>query len=523
MKAWKFCVIVALVSAMVVFVIHSGPQFAGKIAYAITKAENDATRAKLAEMSKEDRLSPLFAEVAKTLKHAVVEIRVAKKIEVESSPDMDEFLKRFFGDQLPPGVRPPGRTPNAPRAPREFFQRGLGSGVIVDAKNGYVVTNYHVVANADQTQVVLADGRVLKTVWTRTDPQTDLAVIKVQADNLIDAPLGDSDKIAVGHLVLAIGSPEGLQQTVTSGIISATGRTTGQAGSYQNFLQTDAAINHGNSGGPLVSMAGEVIGINTAIISANGGNEGIGFAIPSNMVKNIMAQLVEKGKVTRGFIGVMIQPVDEGLAKSFNLPDTKGALVSGVTPDSAAAKAGIKEGDFLVAVDGKAVESVNELRMAVAAIQPGQTTPIDLWRDGKKMTVNVTIGSQPGALAAGKPDTPAPTMSEKFGLEVATPSKELAQQYGYKTAPTGVVITTITAGSAADNQGLREGQIITSVSDKAVTTAEEFQQALAAKEASDGLRLRVTDASGGARFVFLIAPSEQSSTAPSTQEGVEKK
>ena len=482
----------------------AGPYVAHEISYAAAKGQIDASRQELSELSKNDTTSRLFVEVAKVLKPAVVEVRVTKKMKM-ATPDMDEFFRRFFGDDNPFGPRTTPGTPSAPQPrEREYFARGLGSGVIVDAKNGYVLTNYHVVGGADEVQVVLEDGRTLKAQWVRTDPQTDLAIVKVAADNLIDAPLGDSDKMEVGDLVLAIGSPEGLQQTVTAGIISAKGRTTGEPNSYQSFIQTDAAINHGNSGGPLVNTRGEVIGINSAIVSRTGVNEGIGFAIPSNMARNVMDQLIAKGKVTRGFLGVVIQNVDENLARSFKLPDTKGALVASVSPDGPADKAKIKVEDFIVAVDGRKVAGVNELRNVVASLEPGKTYKLDLYRDGKKQAIEVKLDNQPADMSAAASSETKPEQSgSKFGLTVSDVSDQKAQQLGYKTTPKGVLITDVTSGSSAEEQGLKPGMVITAVGGKEITTPDEFANALSGKEAAEGVRIRVMDASGAGRFVFL--------------------
>ena len=504
MKTIKSWLPIGVLVAVVAYALIDGPHFATRLAYAVAQGENQSAREQLATLAKSDTLSPLFVQVAKVLRPAVVEVRVTKKVKTQDMPDTDQFFRHFFGDeQNPPGApQAPGQRTQP--QPREFLQRGLGSGVVVDAKNGYILTNYHVVSGADETQVVLPGGRTLKVEWARTDPMTDLAVVKVDPKDLVDAPLGDSDAMQVGDWVIAIGSPEGLEQTVTAGIISAKGRVTDQAGTYQSFLQTDAAINHGNSGGPLVNMKGEVIGINTAIVSQGGGNEGIGFAIPSSMIKNVMRQLIENGKVTRGYLGVAIQGVDEKLAKSFNLPNTKGALIASVTPDSPAAKAGLKSGDFIVSVAGKPVENSNELRNLVAGLDIGKSIPVEFYREGKKTSVNVAIESQPANMfaAGGMPEGGEATAG-KLGLEVQTLSKELAQQYGYKTTPKGVVVTQVTPGSSADNEGLKEGMVITQVQGKDIDTAEQFKEAVSAKEAAEGVRMHVTDPSGGARFVFL--------------------
>ncbi len=284
-KTWiTLTIMIVLVAATTMFI----PSLAGRIAYAVSANQNAADRANLAELSRRDQLSQLFRAVAKAVKPAVVVVQVTKKIEIEDPFDTDEFFERFFKDEGAPFRREFRRPPRR----RQYFREGVGSGVIVDAKNGYILTNYHVVSGADSLKVILADDREFEAEWIRHDRQTDLAVIKIKADGLIDAPLGNSDKIEVGDWVLAIGSPRALPQTVTAGIISAKGRTTGRGDMYQNLLQTDAAINRGNSGGPLVNMRGEVIGINNAIFSHSGGNEGIGFAIPSNMARNIMDQLI---------------------------------------------------------------------------------------------------------------------------------------------------------------------------------------------------------------------------------------
>jgi serine protease Do len=509
MKPMRTWLPVLTIAVLVAYIAVDGRRLATSISYAVTKGRNDADREKLAGFAKADVMSPLFVQVTKVVKPAVVEVRVTTKVKMNAPPGMDDFFRRFFGDGNGPGdpfsPGPRGRQPRP--QPREFLQRGLGSGVVVDGANGYVLTNYHVVAGADQTQVVLHDGTTLNVEWVRSDPMTDLAVLKVKGGGLVDAPLGDSEAMQVGDLVLAIGSPEGLPQTVTAGIISARGRTTQRGNAYESFLQTDAAINHGNSGGPLVNMKGEVIGINSAIISESGGNEGIGFAIPSSMVKTVMAQLIEKGKVTRGYLGVSIQGVDEKLAKSFGLPNTKGVLISGVAPGGPAEKAGIKAGDFVVSVAGRAVENPNELRNQVADQPVGKSVPVEFYRDGKKQAVNVTIDAQPAnmlaALGGAPPTQPAEAVAGKFGLEVATPTETLARQFGYKAVPKGVIVTQVTDGSPAEELGLKAGMAITQVQGKDVASAEDFQKATSAKDAAEGVRIRVTDPSGASRFVFL--------------------
>ena len=464
---------------------------------------------------KADQLSALFRKVASSTMPAVVVVEVRQKVTgmgpgMGQNQDMEEFFRRFFGEEMPGGQMPqipqPRQPQPQPRQPREFFQRGIGSGVIVDAANGYILTNAHVVAQADQVTVTTPDGKKLTTDWVRSDPQTDLAVIKVKPNGkLASVEIGNSDQMQIGDWVLAIGAPEGLDQTVTAGIISAKGRTTGRGG-YENFLQTDAAINHGNSGGPLVNMRGEIIGINTAIISRTGASAGIGLAIPSNMARSIMRQLIDKGEVTRGYLGVVIQDVDDDLAESFKLPGTRGALVSQVAGDSPAAKAGMQAGDFITQVAERDVESVNALRNAVAAIDPGKKVAFTLYRDGTKKTIQVTIGEQPAEMASRfgpAPQLSAPQTLDKLGLRVATASADLLRQYGYQADARGVVITDVTPGSNAAEKGLRAGMMILKVDGQEVTSASQFVKAVG--DASRGVRLLISDAEGGQRFVFLKA------------------
>lgn len=482
-------VLAAILAGVAVYALVDHEAIAQRIAYGATKGEIGAKRENLSELAKQDYLSKLFAQVAEVMKPAVVEVRVSKKIKAQPMPDIEGLLPRL-----------PGRMAQ----PREFLRPGLGSGVIIDARNGYVLTNYHVVSDSSDTEVVLHDGRRMRAEWVKSDPQTDLAIVKIEPERLIDAPLGDSDKMVVGEWVLAIGSPEGLRHTVTSGIISATGRSTGSGDTYQDFIQTDAAINHGNSGGPLVNTRGEVIGINTAIVSRTGTNEGIGLAIPSNMAKTIMQQLIDKGKVTRGYLGVSIQNVDHKLARSFKLDDIRGALVTGAVPDSPAAKVGIQEGDFITSIDGKRVTNVNTLRNIVAGIDPGRTVKVEFVRNGETKSFDVKFDAQPADMTASLlPGEEAPAQSEKFGIKVGPVTKDLAQQLGYKTMPKGVLVTEVTAGSSAETEGIEEGMIITHIGGKEVTSVDEFRKAMSEKDAATGVRLRVTTPRGGSNYVFI--------------------
>lgn len=470
---------------------------AGRLAYALSADEGKSAREQLAAMAKYDQLSVLFRTVAKAVNPAVVEIRVIKKV-ATGGPEMDEMLRRYFGENYR------RYHPAPPDGDGRQVRPGLGSGVIVDAANGYVLTNHHVVTGAESVQVILADGRKAAAEWVRSDRQTDLAVVKIGLDKLAEAPLGDSDKMDVGDWVLAIGSPRGLARTVTAGIISAKGRTTGSPNMYENLFQTDASINRGNSGGPLVNMRGEVIGINSAIMTYSGGNEGIGFSIPSNMARKVMTQLVKTGKVVRGFLGVTIQNIDEKLAKSFNLPHVRGALVTLVAKNTPASKARMREGDFIVSVDGKTVANTNDLRNVVAGVEPGRTVRIKVIRDTKTVSLKVTITAQPADMVAMfVPARPGRAVETRFGLAVSTLTEELAVKYGYKKNMRGVVIMKIRPGSSAAQQGLTVGMLITQVQRKDVTTADQFAAALRGKDAAGGVRLRVTDNEGGRRFVFI--------------------
>jgi serine protease Do len=504
----RLTVLAVLVTALLLGTIF-GTGAIEQIAYAVSSGQNQALREHIRDLSRQDRTSELFRAVSKAMKPSVVVVHVRKKVSIGTRPGMEDFFDRF-GGRIPgfpgPGMPAPGDND---RQPRQYVQRGLGSGVIVDADKGYILTNWHVVADADDVELKLHDGRSLDAEWVRTDRQTDLAIVKVEAERLIAAPLGDSETVEVGDRVLAIGSPEGLAQTVTAGIISAKGRTTGRAG-YENFLQTDAAINHGNSGGPLVNMRGEVIGINTAIISRSGVNEGIGLAIPSNMARTIMDQLIERGHVVRGYLGVQIQEVNDELAESFDLPDMDGALVSDVFPHTPAEKAGLQAGDFIVAVDGKKVRNVNELRNRVAVIEPGTKVDMDIYREGTKKTLPVTIGRQPENF--GSPPThrrDEPEAIVELGIEVSPVTPRLARQFGLDEDAQGVIVSEVKPASNAAEAGLQPGMLVTKVQGSRVGDVSEFETQVtkAHEEGRQGVRLLVKTATGQ-RFVYLQFPDK---------------
>jgi len=475
-----------------------GPSLAGRVAFAVEQGKHDAARAELAELSGHDQLSKLFRAVTKAVKPAVVEVRVVRRVRQPERP-------HFFRDEdFPLPFRFRFNVPQ--NRPRYFQQRGLGSGVIIDAENGYVLTNYHVIGEADGVEIVLSDGRKFDAEWARFDRQSDIAVVKIAPENLIAAPLGDSEAAEVGDWVLAIGAPRGLPQTVTAGIISAKGRVTmGGLNRFEDSIQTDAAINKGNSGGPLVNMRGEVIGLNNYIISYSGGNEGIGFAIPSNMAKEVVEQLIDTGQVVRGYLGVLITPVDPRVVESLGLPDSQGAWVATVEPDSPADKAGLKIEDVIVSVNEKKVTSPNEVKNLVATIPPGTTVPVEIYRNGQKMTLPVTTIERPKPLADryGRRSEPSDSGAGRFGIRVVTMTEDLAARFSYQEPLPGVVIVEVAELSDAAEQGLAAGMVITHVQGLRVETVERFAEIATSEAAAAGLRLRVVDPSGLARLVFV--------------------
>ncbi len=423
----------------------------------------------LASIEEAKVLSEGLADVSFKVKPVVVNISSVKIIQsMQMTPELDPFFKDhpfrfFFGDEFFERFR------QAPGERRQYRQQGLGSGFIVD-KRGYILTNNHVVQDADEIKITLADNRTFEAKIIGTDPKSDLAVIKIEGKDLPVAKLGDSDKIRVGEIVLAVGSPFGLTQTVTSGIISAKGRANVGIADYEDFIQTDAAINPGNSGGPLVNLDGEVIGINAAIVTRSGGYQGIGFAIPINMAKIIMEDLIKTGKVTRGWLGVSIQEITDDLAKSFGLKKPQGALVADVIEGGPADKAGIKRGDIVTGLAGKEIQDVANLRNQVAALEPGKTVEVTVIRDGKEKTMRVTIGS----LSA--PKMAVADITKKMGLDVQELTPEIASRLGYE-GQEGVLVTGLTPGSPGQLVGLERGDLIQEVNRMKVKDLDSFNRA----------------------------------------------
>ena len=414
-----------------------------------------------------------YADVVKNVAPAVVTVRVEGKAKVSPTQfgqDDEDMLRRFFGDRF----SAPGRG-QMPRAPK---QRGLGSGVIV-TQDGYVLTNNHVIDSADDIRVELTDGRSFKAKLVGADKPSDLALLKVDQAGLPTLPLGNSDAVQVGDVVLAVGNPLGIGQTVTMGIISAKGRSTGSGdGSYEDFLQTDAPINHGNSGGALVNTRGELIGINSQIISPSDGNIGIGFAIPANMARHVVDQLKTDGRVRRSQLGVTVQPVTQDLAESLGLKDIAGAIVSSVSANSAAEKAGMKQGDVIKSFNGQPVHDFNSLRNRVADSTPGTTANVIVVRDGSEKTLNVKLDEAQVSRDARSGGSANPEDKAALGVAVAPLTPEAASRAGLGRNATGVVIQDVDPDGRAADAGIQAGDIILEVNRQPVQSVDELRSAV---------------------------------------------
>jgi serine protease Do len=474
------------------------PGWVAGLSYAVEVGKADAAAEKLARA---EDLSAAYRHVAQAVKPSLVFITATKEARpVRRAPvgDREEMLRRFFGGEFPQ-FGPPDATP----------QSGLGSGVIV-SKDGHVLTNSHVVNGFDKLEVHIVGGGKATAKVVGVDPKTDVAVIKIDRDGLRPAKLGDSDKMEVGDIVMAAGTPFGLDQTITQGIISAKGRNNVGITDYEDFLQTDAAINPGNSGGPLLNLKGEVIGINTAIFSRSGGYQGIGFAIPINLARDIMDRLIKDGKVNRGWLGVSIQNLTPELKQSFGFAGDAGVLVGDADSGGPAAKSGIRSGDILLSVDGKPVEDVNALRNLVAGMEPGRKVSVKLFREGREQTLDVTLGELPGSATAmgrrlNRPDArnQAPAVEDKLGLSARNLDPRTARALGLRP-DSGVVITDVLEGGAAAEAGLRTGDVVLSVAGTAVRSVDDFENAVAAQDLAKGFRMAVRS-NGLTRFVFVRA------------------
>jgi serine protease Do len=451
----------------------------------------------------------VFAHVAGRAAEAVVFVDVKKAIEGSQGPmapgDLGGLFERFFRFGPPGGMDHGHRHPHphqqipVPRrrgkAPKRF-QRGQGSGFLVSA-DGYILTNNHVVGDADEVSVKLKDGREFEAKIVGTDPASDVALVKIEAEGLPYLELGDSDALRVGNWVLAIGSPFGLSHTVTSGIVSATGRSHVGIVDYENFIQTDAAINPGNSGGPLIDLDGKVVGINTAILSRSGASAGIGFAIPANMARDIYLQLKSDGKVTRGYLGIVIQDVDEALAKSFGLKSTEGILVSQVQKGGAADKGGLQVGDVILEFDGKQVDSTDTFRNRIAMTRPGSRIGLQVIREGTRKGLMIKVGERKedgssGAASAEGEDMSSEELAERLGFRVQELDGALARRFGYE-GDEGLLVAWVAGGSQAAESGLRPGVLIVEVNRRPVASLADFERAVGSAKAGDGVLLRVQD------------------------------
>jgi len=413
---------------------------------------------------------PSLAPIVKRVSPAVVNVATRGTIKERRNPLMDDpFFRRFF--EVPPDAKP-----------RERQFQSAGSGVIVDAKNGYIITNHHVIENATEITVTLLDNRSFPAKLIGSDPGADIAVLQVKQPNLVAMPEGDSSRLEVGDYVVAIGNPFGLQNTVTAGIVSALGRSGINPEGYEDFIQTDASINPGNSGGALVNLRGELVGINAEILTGNGGNIGIGFAIPVNMAKSVMDQLIKYGQVKRGVLGVNIYDVTPEIAKEYGLPDASGALVAGVAQGSAAERAGIKTGDIITSINGAPMKSAGELRNAIGMLRVGDKVEVGLLRDGKPLKVTALVSERSEAESANAADI-------HRGLEGA----DLAD------APNGggVLVRGVQEGSPAALAGLRANDVIMAVGRTAVTSTKTF------REAAKGLNLLLLNVRRGSTIVLI--------------------
>ncbi len=439
-------------------------------------------------------LQNAFVEIAKAVKPAVVQITTEKTVTMrywDPFGGMDGFfrspLEDFFG------------SPKK-QQPRTFErkQQGLGSGFIV-GEDGYIITNNHVIASVDKILVKLQDdAHLYEAKVIGTDPKTDLALIKIDAKRVLPAVrLGDSDAIQPGEWVMAIGNPMGLTATVTVGIVSAKGRTGFGLMQYEDFIQTDAAINPGNSGGPLININAEVIGINTFIVSPQVA-EGLGFAIPVNIAREIFSQLKETGRVVRGYLGVILQPLDEELAHSFGLKNTKGALVARVMPDAPADKAGLKEGDIILKFDGREVRDIQDLQMKVAGTVVGKKVPVAVWRDGKEVLLSLTTGEMPS-----DEDMAKSAHDETWrGMRVSAITSEIKERLDIAADEDGVVVTAVDPGSPAEEAGINAGVLIKALDGKAVKNIREFNAVIKNIPVEKNVRLLIKMGEQS-RFVIL--------------------
>ena len=451
----RLALVLMTLSLLIVLSFYGLPEIVHRVTRAVERGRAEAAGVQLRQLGE---TSDAFRLVAKRVAPAVVNVsNLAVQQVLKRTPSGRPYLDRGYG----------------------LIPQGSGSGVVVDPK-GYILTNYHVVRGADRVQVRFSNGRELMARLVGSDPHTDLAVLKVDETDLVAAELGDSDAIAVGDWVLAIGNPFGLDQSVTAGIISAKGRSGIVADvDIEDFLQTDAAINPGNSGGPLVDLRGEVVGINSAILTESGGYQGVGFAIPSNMARAVVERLIADGKVTRGWLGIRGQHVSAALAQQWGLKTKSGILLTEVVPDSPAAKAGLELGDVVLSVGGRRINRIEELRAQVATARIGARLKLEIERNGQTRELEVTIEEQSAGITL---------LDDQFGFSVAELTREFAEQSGRDS---GVLITQVVTGSAAERAGLRPGYLVVSVGKQSVASASDLFAAVQRADVSNGLVLGI--------------------------------
>jgi serine protease Do len=479
----------------VAYWLFSGPSRGTSAVYAQQVVDAQQARNGLDLTIGADQLSKVFRDVSKSLKPSVVSI---KNVVVRSALTRGQSrgqlrglppeLEQFFGRQFP-GVDP-DELDGGIGAPKGWFENGLGSGVIV-REDGYILTNNHVVKGASVLEVVLSDDRTMEAKVIGVDERTDLAVLKINASGLVAAPLGNSASMEVGDWVIAIGSPFGLTQTVTAGIVSATNRNDQGITPYDNFIQTDAAINPGNSGGPLLNLHGEVIGINTAIASRSGGYSGVCFAVPSNIAKRVLDELISKGRVTRGVIGIKPETMTPERAKSLALPvDTRGAFVASVNKDMPADKAGIRKGDIITSINGLPIASESSMRRTIGETKPGTQVKVSVLRDGKQFDISVTVGElDETALMASASES-----MEVLGMNLGAVSSEVQEEYALKDGE-GVEVKSVSRQSPLAAT-IPPGVVILSVNGKRVNSPVEFSDAAEAAFRKGSIRLVVRDSEG---------------------------
>ena len=453
-------------------------------------------------------LSEGFANVVEPLLPAVVNISTSKMVKSQrgTNPFQDDpMFRQFFGNPFGGGQ---GDGQGQGQEPRQQKEHSLGSGVIV-SPDGYILTNNHVVDGATDITVSLKDKRELKAKVVGADPHTDIAVLKIPASGLSSVTLGDSAKLRVGDIVLAVGDPFGIGETVTMGIVSATSRRALDiegADNYEDFIQTDAAINPGNSGGALVNTRGELIGINTAIISngGGGGNQGIGFAVPVSMARHVMEQILKTGKVTRGYLGVSIQAVTPDLAKAFGLPSAEGALVGDVTPDSPGAKAGLQKGDVIVSLNGQAISDYQDLRLRISQSAPGENAKLEVYRNGQKREVTATLREFPEKTETAAAPTQGQNAAE--GIQVENLTADMAEQLNLPAGTRGVIVSRIDPDGNAAESGLQRGDVIQEVNHKPVNSVDQFRAAMSAAGQNQPVLLLVNR---GGTTAFAVIPPHQ--------------